>query len=166
MHARICMCVCVCVCVCMCVCPWMHLCTPEYRQVQQAGREPVQSSPWQVNLSDSLKWGWLFILSIHKSPRVHLHVAGMLWFMSDINQLSLPTPLYSVLVYFYLCGPFNCISFHKFPDSFSFSDSVLSSSSLISASLVLSTMSLFMKVSFNPDIIPSGWLGSKHPLTN
>ena len=28
----------------------------------------------------------------------HLHVARMLRFMSDINQPSLPTPLYSVLV--------------------------------------------------------------------
>ena len=26
--------------------------------------------------------------------------------------------------------------------------------------------SLFMKVSFSPDIIHSGWLGSKHQLTN
>ena len=30
--------------------------------------------------------------------RAHLHVVGMLRFMSDINQPSLPTPFYSVLV--------------------------------------------------------------------
>ena len=33
-----------------------------------------------------------------KSPRVHLHVVGMLRFMFDINQPSLPTPFYSILV--------------------------------------------------------------------
>ena len=42
----------------------------------------------------------------------------------------------------------------------------LCSSGLRSAFLVLSTIYLFMKVSFSPDIIPSGWLGSKHQLTN
>ena len=31
-------------------------------------------------------------------PWVRLNMVGMLWFLSDINQLSLPTPLYSVLV--------------------------------------------------------------------
>ena len=51
-------------------------------------------------------------------------------------------------------------------DKSPFSYSVLSG--LISALLVLSTiflyLSLFMKFSFSPDIIPSGWLGSKHLL--
>ena len=54
------------------------------------------------------------------SPQAHLHKAGMLWFMSDINQLSLLTPFYSVLVYFTLYGPFNCISFHKFSQQLCF----------------------------------------------
>ena len=31
-------------------------------------------------------------------PRAHLHMVGMLRFMSDINQPSLPTPFYAVLV--------------------------------------------------------------------
>ena len=31
-------------------------------------------------------------------PWAHFHVVGMLRFMSDINQPSLPTPFYSVLV--------------------------------------------------------------------
>ena len=35
---------------------------------------------------------------LYSSPRAHLHVVGMLWFMPDINQPSLPTPFYSVLV--------------------------------------------------------------------
>ena len=62
-------------------------------------------------------------------------------------------------VYFCLYGPFNCISFHQFfqlPSVF-----WLCSSGLISALLVLSTLHLFMKVSFSPDLTPSGWLGWK-----
>ena len=35
---------------------------------------------------------------ISQSPRAHLHVVGMLRFVSDVNQPSLPTPFYSVLV--------------------------------------------------------------------
>ena len=42
----------------------------------------------------------------------------------------------------------------------------LSSCGLSSALLVLSAVYLFRKVSFSPDIIPSGWLGSEHQLTN
>ena len=79
------------------------------------------------------------------SPRVHLHVVGMLRFMSDINQPSLPTPFYSVRVSIsvfmalstvfhfinspdnsprslsalpvscLLIGPFNCMSLYEFP---------------------------------------------------
>ena len=67
-------------------------------------------------------------------------------------------------VSFGLYGPFNCISFHKFSGELSaFS---LCSSGLISALFVLSTIHLFMKVSFSPDIILFGWLGLKHQLTN
>ena len=72
--------------------------------------------------------------------------------------------LFCSCVCFCLYGPFNCISFHKFPRQVSaFS---LFSSGLISALLVLSTVCLFMTVSFSPDIIPCGWLGLKHQLTN
>ena len=72
--------------------------------------------------------------------------------------------LFCSFVYFCLYGPFNCISFHKFSQQLSaFS---LSSSGLISALLVLSTIYLFMKVSFSPDVILCGWLGLKHQLTN
>ena len=42
----------------------------------------------------------------------------------------------------------------------------LCSSGPISVWLVLSTTFLFMKVSFSPDRIRNGWLGSKHSLTN
>ena len=50
------------------------------------------------------------------------------------------------------------------PDYSPFSHSVLPVLSL--PYLVLSTIYLFMKVSFSPDISPRGWLGSKHQLTN
>ena len=83
-------------------------------------------------------------------------------YVFDINQQNLPRSFFFILflyVYFCLYGPFNCISFHKFPRQLSaFS---LCSSDLISGVLVLST--LFMKVSFSPDIIL--WAGLK-ALTN
>ena len=72
--------------------------------------------------------------------------------------------LFCSCVYFCLYGSFNCISFHKFSRQLSVFS--LCSCGLSSALLVLSTIYLFMKVSFSPDIIPSGWLGSKHQLTN
>ena len=62
--------------------------------------------------------------------------------------------LFCSCVCFCLDGRFNCISFHKFSRQLSaFS---LCSSGLISALMVLSSIYLFMKVSFSPDIIPSG----------
>ena len=80
----------------------------------------------------------LSILLPFASPLAHLHVVVMLWFVSDINQPSLPTPFYSALVsYFCLYGSFNCISFHKFSRSLFVLS--LCSSGLISAILVLST---------------------------
>ena len=71
--------------------------------------------------------------------------------------------LFCSCVYFCLYGPFSCISFHKFSRQLSaFS---ICSSGLIFASLVLSTIILFLKVSFSPDIILCGWLGLKHQQT-
>ena len=32
------------------------------------------------------------------TPQAHQHAVAMLWFMSDVNQTSLPTPFSSVLV--------------------------------------------------------------------
>ena len=55
---------------------------------------------------------------------------------------------------FCLCGSFNSISLHKFSRQFSVFS--LCSPGLISALLVLSTIYFFIKVSFSPDIIPSG----------
>ena len=72
--------------------------------------------------------------------------------------------LFRYCICFCLYDPFNYNLFHKF--SLQLSLFSLCSSGLVSASLVLSTVCLFMKVSFSPDIIPSGWLGSKHQFTN
>ena len=72
--------------------------------------------------------------------------------------------LFCSCVCFCLCGPFNCISFHKLSRQlFAFS---LCSSGLVSNLLVLSTIYLFMKVSLSPDVILCSWLGLKHQLTN
>ena len=90
--------------------------------------------------------------------RTRLHVVGMLRFTSDINQ---PNSLFLCLCLF---GPFNCISFHKFKLHLSVFS--LCSSGVSSTLLVLSTIYLFTKVSFSPDIMPSGLLGSKQKLTN
>ena len=99
------------------------------------------------------------------SPWAHLHMVGMLQFMSDINELSLYTPFYSVLVSVSVfMALLNFISFLEFSRQLSVFS--FSSSGLISALLVLSTIYLSMKVSFSPDIFHSGCLGSKHQLTN
>ena len=84
--------------------------------------------------------------------------------MSDVNHLSLPTPFYSVLVSISVLMALSTV-FHSIisPDNSPFCDC---SCCLISALLALSTVYLFMKVSFSPDIFPSGWLGSEHQLTN
>ena len=60
------------------------------------------------------------------SLRAYFHVVGMLRFLSDLNQPSLPTSFYSVLVsvsvYLALSTVFYPINF---PDNSPFSDSVL-----------------------------------------
>ena len=103
---------------------------------------------------------------IHKwSPRAHLHVVGMLRFMSDINQPNLPTPFYSVLVSISLFMALSTV-FHSINSPRQLSTFSLCFSGLVSALLVLSTICLFMKVSLYPDIILCVWLGLKHQLTN
>ena len=60
------------------------------------------------------------------SPLAHLHVMGTLRFMSDINQPSLPTPFYSVLVSIRIFMALSTV-FHSTnsPDNSPFSHSVL-----------------------------------------
>ena len=79
------------------------------------------------------------------SPRAHLHMVGMLQFLSDINQPGLPTSFYSVPVFTSVYMALSTV-FHSINplDNSQFSDC---SSGLISSLLVLSTMYLFMKVS-------------------
>ena len=84
-------------------------------------------------------------------------------YVCDINQPSLPTPLYSILVSISVFMALSTV-FHSInsPDNCPLSHSVLLVLSLPYWSFQLS----LMKVSFSPDVIPSGWLGSKHQLTN
>ena len=77
-------------------------------------------------------------------------------YVFDVNQPSLPIPFYSVLVSVSVFMALSTvIHFHKFSRQRYFF-SPLFSSGLISALLVLSTIYLFMKVSFIPDIILCG----------
>ena len=79
----------------------------------------------------------------------------MLRFESDINQSSLTTPFYSVLVSISVIMALSIVfHFINSPDNSPVSDSVLPI--FISASLVLSTVYMFMKASFSPDIILNG----------
>ena len=109
-----------------------------------------------------LVWDWYH----SASSQAHLHVLGMLRFMF-LTYTNRACPLLfirSIFVSFCLYCPFTCISFHKFSQQLSaFS---LCSSGLISALLVLSTIYLFLEVSFSPGKILCGWLGLKHQLTN
>ena len=75
-------------------------------------------------------------------------------YVFDINQLGLPTPLYSVLlsvsVFMALSNVFHPINF---PDNSPLSHSVIHS---VLSVLVLSTAYLFMKVTLSPGIILCG----------
>ena len=67
--------------------------------------------------------------------RAPLHMVGILRFMSDINQPSLPTPFYSVFVSISVYMALSTV----FLDSSPFSDSVL-----LSALLALSTIYIYL----------------------
>ena len=86
------------------------------------------------------------------SPLAHLHVVGMLRFMSDINQSSLPTS-YSVLV---TISDFMALSTVFY--SINSLDNSPHSHTVLPVLLYLSTIKLylFIKVSFSPDIILCG----------
>ena len=91
-----------------------------------------------------------------ESSAVQMNVICLVWVRLIPRIISV-----SVAVFMALSTLFN---FENSPENlFVFS---LCSSGLISALLVLSTICLFMKVSFSPDIIRSGWPGSKHQITN
>ena len=101
----------------------------------------------------------------HTAAGVHLTLSGLWWECYGLCQRHKPTELTHSFwlcsrVYFSLYGPFNCVL------SWQLSVFSLCSSCLISALLILSTIYLFMKVSFSPDMVLCGWLGSKHQLTS
>ena len=121
---------------------------------------------WKVQSHLQSVMPFFFYFPLVGSPRVHVHLVGMLrfTFLTWTNRACPINFLFCSCVYFCLYGPFNCISFCNF--SRQLSTFSLCSSGLISASWVLSTTYLFMKVSSSPDIILCGWLGLKHQLTN
>ena len=69
----------------------------------------------------------------------------------DINQPSLPTHFYSVLVSVFVVMAVSTVF-----QSINSPDNAPLSGSVLSVLLVLSTIYLFIKVSFSPDIISSG----------
>ena len=95
----------------------------------------------------------------------HLHVVGMLWFMSDINRPSLPTPFYSVCVSISAIMTISTV-FHSInsPDNSPFPHSVLPVLPLPHWFFQLYIS--FWQVSFSLDTIPSSSLGSKYQLNN
>ena len=98
------------------------------------------------------------------APRAHLSWWGSYGLCQRHKLTELAhSLLFCSCVYLRVYGPFNCISFHKLSRQLSIFS--LCSSGIISALLVLSAIHLFMKDSFSPDRIYSGWLGSKHQLT-
>ena len=89
------------------------------------------------------------------SPLAQLHVVGMLRFMADINQPSLPTPFYSVLVSISVFMALSTV-FHSInsPDNSPFV--TLFFRSYLCFIGPFNYIHFVMKVSFSPDIIPSG----------
>ena len=88
------------------------------------------------------------------------------WGCRGLCFWHIPTELahsfsFGTYVYFCLCGRFSGISFRKFSQRLSVFS--LCSSGLISALLFLTTMYLFMKVSFSPDIFFVWLTGLKAP---
>ena len=134
-----------CCCCCCCSCYLFYLLEKHYVLINRIQFRFQQSD---------------FTMIIIMSLQAHLHVLRMLQFLPlTLTTCACPLLFILSLCLFLSYGPFNCISFHKFLRQHSVFS--LCSSGLISVLLVLSTIYLFMKVSFSPDIIPSGWLDSK-----
>ena len=101
---------------------------------------------------------------ICQSSRAHLHMAGMLRFVFDVNQPGLSTPFYPVLVSISVFVVLSTVFRSAFlQTTVRFLNSVLSALFLPywSPQLYLS-----LWVSFSPDIILYGWLGLKYQPTN
>ena len=92
-------------------------------------------------------------------------LAFTLWGCCGLCLWCIPAELahafwFCLCVYFCLYGPFNCVSFHKFSRQLS----VFSLCSSYFCLIGLFNYMFLLKVSFSPDIISGGWLGSKHQL--
>ena len=141
-----------------------HFVTPIRDACQRVISDRVSPSTDNRHASDEFTKDWSF--SLCPGPR---GLTFMWWGCCGLCFRHKPTELadsflFYFCIYFSLYGPFNCTSFHKFSRQLSaFS---LCSSGLTSALSVFSTIYLFMKVSFSPDIILCGWLGLKHQLTS
>ena len=98
------------------------------------------------------------------SSRANPYGLTFTWCQRHKPTQSAHSFLFRSCVCFCLYGPFNCISFHNVP--WQLSAFSLCSSGLMFALLVLSTIYLFMKVFFSPEIILCGWLSLKHQLTD
>ena len=98
-------------------CNVQHQCAEdEVKAVASCSSSPSFSSSW-----GSFRFV-LFLSLFVVSPRAHFLVVGMLRFMSDINQPSLPTPVYSVLVsVFVFVAVSTVLHSINFPYSFPFS---------------------------------------------
>ena len=120
-----------------------------------------------LRLAPVFFYSWMHsVIVVTISPSAYVHVVGKFGFMSDINQPSLPTPLFFVLmpisVFLALSTVFRSTNS---PDMSLVSHSVLP---VLSLPYYWSfQLHIFLyEGSFSPETIPSGWLGSKHQLTN
>ena len=99
----------------------------------------MSSNRGSLSFTPSLSLLFSFPHLLPLFPGAHLHVVGMLQFISfDINLLNLPTLF--LRVHFCLNSPSNYILLHKFSQLFSIFS--LCSSGLICAASVLSTIHL------------------------
>ena len=106
------------------------------------------------HLSDPIKVSSYLIISL--SPRAHLLVVGMLRFLSDINQPSLPTPFfYSVLMSVFVFLALSTV-FHSINSPNNSPFLTLFFRSYLCLTGPFNYIYLFIKVSFSPDIMPSG----------
>ena len=99
-------------CSCVCFCLYGPFTCISFRKFSRLLSAFSLCSSGLISTLLVLSTAYLFMkVSLSPSLRAHLHVVGMLRFMSDISQPSLPTPFYFCsCVYFCLYGPFNCIS--------------------------------------------------------
>ena len=124
----------------------------------------IATCHWNLGdmLNELVNWLWSLYGGF---PQAHFSWWGCYGYVSDMNQPSLPTLFYSVLVSVSVFTTLSTV-FHSVnsPDNSPISLSVLLV--LILLFLVLPTLYLFMGVPLSPEIILCGCLGLKRQLTN